>query len=165
MRNFKILTLLIALSAFYGCNQSGNKSISNDTEKEVIAPSEKETSASMEKEVASAVEDLNNAIIDPEESVLDSLVADEITYGHSSGLVQNKEEFIDDLVNGNFDFTSINISDQTIHIVDETAVVRQIFSAEATNSGTPVEVKIGNVLVYVKQNSQWKLLARQAFRL
>jgi len=152
MKNLYVLFVLLIIA----CNQPTD---STNDERENL-----NTSRTV-RDVTAAVEALNNAIVNPEKSVFDSITADEITYGHSSGLVQNKEEFIDDLINGDFDFSSVNVSDQSIHITGETAVVRQIFSAEATNAGNPVDIRIGNVLVYVKQNDQWKLLARQAFKL
>jgi hypothetical protein len=157
MKIFKSFFLVFMLFVFIGCKQTEDNS--NESKIDNVE------TGTAEREVAAAVEILNNAIINPEKSVLESITADEVTYGHSSGLVQNKEEFIDDLINGDFDFSSVNVSNQSIHIKDETAVVRQIFSAEATNAGDPIDIRIGNVLVYVKQNSQWKLLARQAFRL
>ncbi|MDT0645363.1 nuclear transport factor 2 family protein [Zunongwangia sp. F260] len=165
MKNFKNWMLLVSLIGFIACNQSGSSSSGDNKAEDVDSSTANETSASAETEVASAVEALNMAIIDPEESVLDTLISDKITYGHSSGLVQNKEEFIDDLVNGDFNFSSVDVSDQNIHIEDETAIVRHVFSAKATNAGDPVDVRIGNVLVYVKQGDHWKLLARQAFKL
>ena len=115
--------------------------------------------------VAAAVDSLNNAIVNPDRSVLENLTSEELTYGHSGGLVQNKEEFVQDLINGNFNFSSVNGEDQEIFISGETAIVRQIFVAEATNMDEPVDIRIGNILVYQKQDDQWKLLARQAFRL
>lgn len=154
MKSFFVLFALFVLNA---CNQVEKNSVTNETGNIV--------SVAEEDEVAAAVESLNKAIVDPEESLLESLTADELTYGHSSGLVQNKAEFVDDLVNGDFDFSSVDISAQSIYVAGKTAVVRHIFSAEATNAGAPVEVRIGNLLVYQKQAGKWKLLARQSFKL
>lgn len=116
-------------------------------------------------EVEDVVARLNRAIIDPTEEALGKITSDGLTYGHSSGKVQDRAEFMDDLVHGTFDFGSIDISDQTVHISGDVAVVRQIFDSEATNAGKPVHVHIGNVLIFQRQDGQWKLLARQAYKL
>lgn len=117
-------------------------------------------------EVQRAVAAFNKAMVDPSVELMDGLCAEELTYGHSSGLIQNKAEFIDDLVNGAFDFLSLEAPDQTIHISGNTAIVRHIFLAKGTNAGEPVDVRIGNMQVYIKdKDNQLQLLARQAYKL
>lgn len=93
------------------------------------------------------------------------MTAEALTYGHSSGNVQDREEFIDDLVNGPFDFLSIDTSDESIHISGDTAIARQILSAKGTNKGEPADVHIGIILVFQKRNGELHLLARQADKL
>lgn len=156
MKELKNVFVILILVLFTACDESKSASSENEPE---------EISLSAEKEVAAAVDSLSRAIVDPEKGLLQRLTADELTYGHSSGLVQNKDEFIDDLINGDFDFSAVNTPDQNIYVEGETAIVRQIFSAEATNAGEPIDIRLGNVLVYQKQNGEWKLLARQAFKL
>ena len=123
------------------------------------------TPAEEKKEIEAAVALLRGAILSPDASLLGELTADQLTYGHSSGTIQDKAEFIDDLVHGSFDFTTVDFRDQRIVVSGRTAIVRHVFEAKATNAGTPVDVRIGNILVYVKQEGVWKLLARQAYKL
>lgn len=118
-----------------------------------------------EKEVLSAIETLKKGIIDADKELLGSIASEDLVYGHSSGKVQNKAEFIDELVNNQPKYSSIDMADQTIRISGNTAIVRHIYSAETTNNGTPGHVKIGNMLVWQKQQGKWKLLARQAYKL
>ena len=70
--------------------------------------------ASAEPAVAAAAERLRLAMIDPTPAALGALVADDLSYGHSSGKVDTKASFIGDLVAGKSDFVSITITDQTI---------------------------------------------------
>lgn len=118
-----------------------------------------------EKAVAAAVETLNKGIIDPEKNLLENIVSEGLSYGHSGGKVQNKAEFIDDLFNGAFDFSSITPTDQVITISGKNAIVRHIFVAKATNAGVPTDIRIGNMMVWRKEGGNWRLYARQAFRL
>ena len=118
-----------------------------------------------EKEVAVAVEKLNRAMVDPEKSALESIVSAGLSYGHSGGIVQNKEVFIDDLINGAFNFSSISPINQTISITGTIAIVRNILVAKATDSGVPTDLRIGNAMVWRKEGGAWKLLVRQAFML
>jgi hypothetical protein len=116
-----------------------------------------------EKDVAAAVEKLNKAMVDPEKSLLESIVSEGLSYGHSGGIVQNKDVFIDDLINGAFNFSSISPINQTISITGTIAIVRNILVAKATDSGVPTDLRIGNAMVWRKEGGAWKLLVRQAF--
>ncbi|MEZ4810269.1 MAG: nuclear transport factor 2 family protein [Allomuricauda sp.] len=118
------------------------------------------------EDVEEAVKIFNSAMVNPQREVLEELCSDQLTYGHSSGLIQNKEEFIDDLMNGPFDFSSVEALDQTVHLVGETAIVRHIFFAQATKEGEPIEIKLGNIEVFKRNEAgKWELLARQAYKL
>ena len=119
-----------------------------------------------EKEVAAAVELFKKGIIDADKNILGSIAADELVYGHSSGKVENKAEFIAQLIDTQtMDYTSIDMADQTIRVSGKVAVVRHIYSAETISKGAPGHVKIGNMLIWQKQHGKWKLLARQAYKL
>lgn len=118
-----------------------------------------------EQAVATAVIALHSNVVNPERKALDMLVSDALSYGHSAGKVENKEQFIDFLFNGPFKFTSINTTDQIIRVSGKNAVVRHIFIGKATNAGVPTDIKIGNLMVWRKEGGNWRLLARQAFRL
>jgi hypothetical protein len=118
-----------------------------------------------ETKVAAAAVALNKAIIDADKNVLESLTAEELSYGHSGGKVENKTQFITALTSSAVDFSSIDITDQTIKLAGKNAIVRNIFSAKLTNDGKPVELKIGNIMVWQKVKGKWKLLARQGYKI
>jgi len=118
-----------------------------------------------EQAVAQAVEALRKAMIDPDKATLSALVADELSYGHSSGLVENKAAFLEALLSGESDFKTIDLSEQTITVVDKTALVRHRFNAETLNGGKPGTANIAVLLVWVKGKGGWKLLARQAVKI
>lgn len=118
-----------------------------------------------EKQVAAAVETLTKAMLDGDKSELEAIVSNDLTYGHSSGKIENKTEFVDALVSGRSDFVTINLADQTIQIVGNTALVRHKLTGENKDGGKPGTVNLGVLLVWQKQGGKWKLLARQAFKL
>ena len=105
------------------------------------------------------------AMVAKNKDVLEDLTAEKLTYGHSSGKIENKSEYVDGVLNGAFQFTSITPIDQTITIAEDVAMVRHIFNGEGTNNGTPAKVNIGCLLIFQKNKGKWKLLARQAFKL
>lgn len=117
-----------------------------------------------EQSVATAVESLRKALIDPDKSTLDALVLDELTYGHSSGVIQDKMTFEEALLNKSSDFVTIDLLQQTIKVVGNTAWVRHILSATTNDGGKPGSAHLSVLLVWVKQKGQWRLLARQAVK-
>ncbi|MEO6918728.1 MAG: nuclear transport factor 2 family protein [Collimonas sp.] len=118
-----------------------------------------------EQAVANVVEELRAAMNHPGDgAALKALVMDELSYGHSNGKVQNKTEFIDALASGKSNFASIALSDQSIGIVGDTAVVRHTFVAVTSDSGKPGDVSLKILMVWKKHDGHWRLLARQAVR-
>ena len=115
-----------------------------------------------EKEVAAQVERLRQVMIKPDKSVLENLAADELSYGHSSGMVENKAQFVDEFVGGHSVFTAITLQDQTVRASGNTAIVRHRLLADTFNKNTPGKIDIIILMVWKKQEGQWKLLARQA---
>lgn len=114
--------------------------------------------------VAAAAEKLRLAMIDPTAAALNALVADDLSYGHSGGKVDTKTSFIADLMSGASDFVTITITDQTIKVVGNDAIVRHTLAADTNDGGKPGKVTIKILGVWQKQGGDWKLLARQAVR-
>jgi len=118
-----------------------------------------------EKAVAAAVETLKKAMIDPDRATLERLASADLSYGHSNGLLEDRAAFVEALTSGKSDFVTIDLSDQTIRVTGNVAVVRHKLMAETKNSGTPGTAKLAVLLVWQKQNSGWVLLARQAVKI
>jgi ketosteroid isomerase-like protein len=117
-----------------------------------------------ETAVAATVESFRKALIDPDKATLDRLTMDELTYGHSSGVIQDKATFEEALLSKSSDFVTIDLTQQTIKVAGNTAWVRHILSATTNDGGKPGQTKLSVLLVWVHQKGQWRLLARQAVK-
>src|SRR5688500_15803663 len=82
-----------------------------------------------EKKVAIAVEELKNAMINPNGIALKRYTSDKLSYGHSGGKVEGQESFINSLTSGASDFLTIDLTEQTISVSGKTAIVRHKLSA------------------------------------
>jgi ketosteroid isomerase-like protein len=123
-------------------------------------------SSKLTAEVTQATEQLRKAMVDADTVTLEKLASSELNYGHSSGKVQNKKEFISDIATGVSDFVSIDLTEQSIKLVGNTATVRHIFSAATNDKGKGAgTVKLGILLVWIKNKGEWQLLARQAVKI
>ncbi|MBV8412033.1 MAG: nuclear transport factor 2 family protein [Alphaproteobacteria bacterium] len=115
--------------------------------------------------VRKAIEDLTKAMVAGDKAALEGLVSDSLSYGHSGGKVENKAQFVDAIASKRTVFKSISLSDPTIAVVANNAIARHTFSAEVEANGERSSPKIGVLQVWVKDGGNWKLLARQAFKI
>lgn len=122
--------------------------------------------SSDEKAVAAAVEKIRAAIVDANEAELNKLTAPTLTYGHSAGLLEDKKEFIRAITSGESKFTKIELSEQTITVSGDVAMVRHKLLGDTHNKGKePAAVKLGVFMVWQKVKGKWLLIGRQAFKL
>ncbi|WP_460948495.1 nuclear transport factor 2 family protein [Spirosoma daeguense] len=116
--------------------------------------------------VAQAVEQFRSLLVDPDKAKLEAITAKELSYGHSNGKIETQTDFIDAYVTGAYDFKSVTLTDQTVTVVGNTAVVRHKLAAESQDRGKELtQVKLGVILVWAKEKGSWKLLARQAVKI
>jgi len=119
-----------------------------------------------EKAVADAVERIRVAIIGAKEADLMKLTSPKLTYGHSNGLMEDQKEFIRALVSEESKFTKIDLSEQTITVSGDVALVRHKLIGDTHNKGKdPAPVRLGVFMVWQKVKGQWVLIGRQAFKL
>src|SRR5262245_64450391 len=121
------------------------------------------TQTGKEAAVTTAVEALRKAMIAGDKPALDKLTLPELSYGHSSGRLENKAEFIEALASGKSGFSAIELADQTVNIVGEVALVRHVFNGTRRKEGDKLKLSI--LTVWMQQQGEWKLLARQAAKL
>jgi ketosteroid isomerase-like protein len=117
-----------------------------------------------ETDVAAAVDRLTQAMWHKDIAQLNALTAENLTYGHSSGNIQDKRAFIADIETGKSAFNELKMLNQKITLSGDVALVRNHFSAQAVNSGKVVPTEIENFQIWQKQNGEWLLIGRQAFR-
>jgi hypothetical protein len=119
-----------------------------------------------EKQVAEAVETLRLTMVDPNEAAFTKLLSDDLSYGHSSGKVDTKAEFLEVFKTGKTDYAKIDLSEQTIKIVGKTAIVRHKLVGETRDAGKePGTLKLWVMTIWIKDKKTWKLLARQAAKI
>ncbi len=116
-------------------------------------------------EVEAAVDALTKALLAADGTALASLTLDGLSYGHSSGVVQDKAAFVGALTSGASRFPSITLSDRSASVIGEDAIVRHVFTGETVSGGKTAPVHIGVLQVWRRDGGRWRLMARQAFKL
>ena len=115
-------------------------------------------------EVENAVTQLTKLMVSPDSVAFDKMVLNNLSYGHSGGKIQNKQEFLHSLLSGESDFVDINLTDQLVIIQNKTALVRHTLNAKTNDKNVPGNVKLYILLIWSKEKSGWKLLGRQAVK-
>lgn len=115
--------------------------------------------------VEAQVDALTKAILASDGAALDALTLDGLSYGHSSGVVQDKKAFIAPLASKRQTFPSITLSDRSASIVGDDAIARHVFTGEVVTDGKSAPVHIGVMQVWHRDGDRWRLLARQAFKI
>jgi ketosteroid isomerase-like protein len=142
----KNIILLLTLSAFFSTENLAQTKV--------------------EKAVTTAVETLRKAMIDGDRTALTNIAHDNLSYGHSSGALDDKAIFVEKIASGKSNFEKIDLTDQTIKVSGKTALVRHNFLGETKDAGKePGIIKIHILTVWQKQGGSWKLLARQAVKI
>ena len=120
--------------------------------------------APAEKDVAQAVDHLTQAMLHKDIAELNALTAPNLTYGHSSGKIQDKKAFIADIETGKSAFKTLEMQNQTSTLSGDTALVRHHFSAQALKGTEVIPTEIENFQIWQKQDGKWLLVGRQAFK-
>lgn len=115
-------------------------------------------------EVEEAVTKLTKLMIAPDSLALNKLILPNLSYGHSSGKIQTKQEFMHSLLSAESDFVDINLTDQTVIVQNRTALVRHTLNAKTNDKNVPGNVKLYILLIWSKEKVGWKLLGRQAVK-
>ena len=121
-------------------------------------------SFAQKNEVENAVTKLTKLMVSPDSLALDKMILSSLSYGHSSGKIQTKKEFMHSLLSGESDFVDINLTDQTVIVQNKTALVRHTLNAKTNDKNVPGNVKLFILLIWSKEKAGWKLLGRQAVK-
>ena len=115
-------------------------------------------------QVGKTVKKFIKALKDSDVKTLDAIASPTLTYGHSSGKVENKNQYLETFKSGASDFVKIKITNQTIDVSGSTAIVRHLFDASTNDNNKPGHVTLLVMTVWQKQGNNWILLARQAVK-
>lgn len=118
-----------------------------------------------EAAVAEAVESLRKAMFARDAKGFEALISENVSYGHSAGRIENKQEFIKAALANKSVMKSLTFTDQTIKVTGNHAIVRNTYNGVSELDGKTNNTKIGVLLVWAKEAGTWRLYARQSYRL
>jgi hypothetical protein len=118
-----------------------------------------------ETNLLNTLETIRITLQKPSETKLKSITHPQLTYGHSSGKIENQSQFIEAFISGQSVFKNLEFSEIQIEQVGKTAIIRHILKADTYDKDkAPGHVVIKVMLVFTKIKSNWVLLGRQAVK-
>lgn len=121
--------------------------------------------SSDEKALIATEKERFNAQITRDPTVLDKVLADDLIYTHSSGLVDSKQSFIQSIKEAKMVYEQINVEEQKVRIYGKIAVVNGVCTIKAINNGQPMNLKLRYTDAYKRNGKQWQLITWQSLRL
>ena len=94
------------------------------------------------------------------------LLAEDLSYSHSSGAVDDKAKVLLGIANANYKWASLEYKNPTVKVVGSAAIVRFNFVGEQEFSdGKKTPQNLAILMNWQKQGKEWKLLSRSATKL
>jgi hypothetical protein len=105
------------------------------------------------------------AMIQFNPTTLDSIFADDLTYTHTNGRVDSKQQLLAALQSGELKYEEINYLETNVRIYGEVAVVTGSAGMKVQAKSQTLGFNLRFMNVYVKQKGFWKMVAWQSTRL
>jgi len=118
-----------------------------------------------EKTLLSEVSKLDSMMQNNDSKVLD-LFSDDVSFGHSNGWIQNKEDFKKDFESGKVKYQSVKQTDlKEFRIKNKFANIRRIIAVKGLYKNEIFEMKLSVLEFWILKNGKWKLWSRQSVSL
>ena len=109
------------------------------------------------------MEQLDKALLQKDENVLQTVLHKEASYGHSNGWIQSKSDILNDFKSGKLTYNKIeNNSSAIVTISKKYATVKTNTNAEGVVNGTAFKLTLHIMQFWVKTKKGWQLIARQS---
>ena len=106
------------------------------------------------------------ATVAGDESTLRQILADDLTYTHSTGDTDTKAQFISNLKTGARKYHKVNHDSMEVRTYGNTAVLMATAQVETSQKGAaPTPAHLRFIHVWINQNGRWQLVAHQSLRL
>lgn len=110
-----------------------------------------------------AMQQLDKALLQKDEMVLRTVLHKEVSYGHSNGWIQSKNDILNDFASAKLVYNKIeNNSASIVSITKKFATVKTNTNAEGAVNGTAFRLTLHVMQFWIKTKKGWQLIARQS---
>ena len=107
-----------------------------------------------------------DSLMENNNSKILELFSDDVSFGHSNGWIQNKDDFKKDFESGKVKYQSVKQTElKEFKIKNKFANVRRIIAVKGLYKNETFEMKLSVLEFWIKQKGIWKLWSRQSVSL
>ena len=114
---------------------------------------------SAEDDVLAAEDRRYEALLGPDLPTLERLFHDRMSYAHSSGVRDTKDQYLEKIRNGYYDYARIDHPVERVDVLGDTVVVIGRMTADLTVQGTQKTIDNLSLAVWTKDSGEWQLIA------
>ena len=130
----------------------------------VLGASASAYAADVEQAVLAAQDKRAAATIAADVALLGSMMTDDLSYTHSSAVVETRAEFLDGLKTGKYRYRSMSFEDRKVRVFGDAAAVSGTCRVGVTSDGRDLDLRLRFTELYVKQGGAWKMALWQSTR-
>ena len=105
-----------------------------------------------------------DAMVAQDVAKLEPMLADELYYGHSTGQVETKPQFLETIRSGQFRYRAIEVKQLDVRLYDDVALLTGLVHVRVDVKGQPLETDLRYSDAYVYRDGRWQLVAWQSVR-
>ena len=117
--------------------------------------------AAADDEIRALEKEWSQAVIAGNIAKVDALLGKDLIYGHASGIVESKDQYMAKLRGGAQRYEEIEYHDTTAKMYGDTAVVHGHVRMAGKTKGEPFNNEVMMLHVWVKRDGRWQLAAHQ----
>jgi ketosteroid isomerase-like protein len=123
------------------------------------------SAGSSEDEILEIENQRIQAMIAGDLATLERLLADDLSYVHSTGQVESKQEFLARLKSGDLKYRAMPREEVKVRILGCAAIVTGKAKADVESKGLKLSFPMRFTDIYVKRAERWQLIAWQSTRM
>lgn len=124
-----------------------------------------QTYSKKEKALLTQVSKLDSLMKNNDSKILE-LFSDDVSFGHSNGWVQNKDDFKKDFESGKVKYQSVKQTElKEFKIKNKFANIRRIIAVKGLYKNETFEMKLSVLEFWIQQKGIWKLWSRQSVKI
>lgn len=105
-------------------------------------------------------------LMENNDSKILELFSDDVSFGHSNGWIQNKDDFKTDFESGKVKYQSVKQTEfKEFKIKNKFANIRRIISVKGLYKNNEFQMKLSVLEFWIRQKGIWKLWSRQSVSL
>lgn len=121
-----------------------------------------------EKQVRELERERVNALVAGEVKVLDRILADDLIYIHSSGLVDTKASFIQSIKSGALKYEAMDHDDLAVKMFPDLALITGKTDVKVRSGGPTGELRglrLRFTCIYARKGGRWQMVGWQSTRI